>query len=324
MRREDLAPGAQAALAAMEAAGGPPLEELDPPAARIAHAATDAMLQAPPPAGAAHEADPVSFDVPAEPIRATVWRGAGADATGAPAILYLHGGGWVVGSPETHALICARLAAACDAVVVCPDYRLAPEARFPAAVDDTLACLGGLPALAAALGADPVRIVLAARIAIGGDSAGGNLAAVAALAAARDPDLPDPRAQLLFYPNTSARQDLSSFRRFASGFGLTAVTMRWFRDHYVSGSEIDDWRVSPLRADLSLPPAPAFIALAGADILADEGVAYAARLDAAGVPVETRLWPGHLHGFLSMSRHDPAADEAIAAAAAVLRRRLGA
>lgn len=158
----------------------------------------------------------------------------------------------------------------------------------------------------------------ASRIAVAGDSAGGNLAAVLALLA-RD-DKCRPTAQLLFYPNTDAAQTADSYRRFAEGFGLTAATMAWFRDHYVRDAvDINDWRVSPLKANSLAGAAPAFIAIAGHDILADEGEAYARRLEMDGVPIVVKRWPGQIHGFVSMGRHGPASRQAVEAAVAAWR-----
>jgi acetyl esterase len=167
---------------------------------------------------------------------------------------------------------------------------------------------------AADLGIDPSRIGVA------GDSAGGNLAAVLALLA-RDGLAPSLAAQILIYPNTDARQTSDSYRRFGDGFGLTATTMAWFRDHYVrTPDDILDWRVSPLLAPDLAGVAPAFVALAGCDILADEGAAYAARLKAEGVPVILRQWPGQIHGFVSIGRHIPTARQAVAEAVAAWRQ----
>jgi len=249
---------------------------------------------------------------PGGPLPLRIYRGQGAAAAGAPALLYLHGGGWVIGNLDSHDEICRWFANMAACVVVCPDYRLAPEHKFPAAVEDCRAALAFMQSEAEALGID------AKRIAIAGDSAGGNLATVLCLMARGDKD--PPVAQLLFYPNTDAAQAADSYRRFAEGYGLTAATMAWFRDHYVShASDIDDWRVSPLKAASLAGAAPAFVAIAGHDILADEGEAYARRLQDDGVPVVLRRWPGQIHGFVSMGRHGPASREAVSAAVAAWR-----
>ena len=209
-------------------------------------------------------------------MRIKIWRGHGAPATGAPALLYLHGGGWVIGAPETHEDICRHLANAVGAVVISPDYRLAPEHRFPLGLEDCASTLRWLVQQSEALGIDPGRVV------VGGDSAGGNLAAVIALMA-RDGAVPAVIGQLLIYPATDMGQDTDSFRRSAEGFGLTAAASRWFRDQYLAqASDVADWRVSPLRVESVAGTAPAFIVLAGNDVLLDEGLAYARRLEAEG------------------------------------------
>lgn len=246
-------------------------------------------------------------------LRLRLWRGGTAPATGARALLYLHGGGWVIGSPESHEDICRTLAHSAGAVVISPDYRLAPEHPFPAALEDGAAALRWMVDQAGNLGIDHTRL------AVGGDSAGGNLAAVLALMA-RDGVLPPLAAQLLFYPNTDAGQTHDSYRRFASGHGLTARTMRWFRDLYLTHpSQAADWRISPLRAPSLKGVAPAFVALAGHDILHDEGAAYAARLQGES-RAEVQTWPGQLHGFVSQGARIPEAAEACAAAAAAWLR----
>jgi len=195
-------------------------------------------------------------------------------------------------------------------IVFCPDYRLAPEHKFPAGLEDCVSALAYVVGQASALGIDPDRIAVA------GDSAGGNLAAVLSLLA-RDGVAQKISAQLLLYPNTDAGQTTDSFVRFSEGYGLTASTMRWFRDHYVrDAADIGDWRVSPLRVGNVVGLPPAFVAIAGQDILADEGEAYARRLAEAGVPVVLRRWQDQIHGFVSMGRHIPAARRAVEEAVA--------
>ena len=234
---------------------------------------------------------------------------AGGDAL--PALLYLHGGGFVIGSLATHDGLCRQLAALSGGAVVALDYRLAPEHRFPAAVDDAWAGLRWLHAHGAALGIDP------ARLAVGGDSAGGTLAAVAAILA-RDHALP-LALQLLITPGTGAGADTPSHRLFANGFLLDAATIEWFFDHYVDRHERHDWRFAPLLADDLDGVAPACVILAECDPLVDEGLAYADRLRAAGVPVVLELYRGLTHDFIKMGRVLKEAGLAQQAAAAALR-----
>ena len=254
-----------------------------------------------------------TIEGPGGPVRIRIYRGHGASAVRAPALLYLHGGGWVIGNLDSHDEICRWFANTAGCVVVSPDYRLAPEHKFPAAIEDCHATMGFMRTCADDLGIDPRRIAVA------GDSAGGNLATVLCLVAREQDDM--PTAQLLFYPNTDASQTSGGYRRFGEGFGLTASTMAWFRNHYIRDlSDIQDWRVSPLKTVNLAGTAPAFIAIAGHDILADEGEAYARRLQEAKVPVIVRRWPGQIHGFVSMGRHGRAAREAVEAAVAAWRR----
>ncbi|QKC80118.1 alpha/beta hydrolase [Mesorhizobium erdmanii] len=306
-----LDPDALRVLEIGRAAGGEPFENGRVAAARAAYDASFPTQQG--------EHEPVAatsqqaIDGPNGPITIRIHRGTGAPRTGARAVLYLHGGGWVIGSLNSHDEICRWLANLGNAVVVCPDYRLAPEHKFPAGLEDCTAALRFMAENAGELGIDP------ARIAVAGDSAGGNLAAVLALLA-RDGQAPPLAAQILIYPNTDARQTADSYRRFGDGFGLTAATMAWFRNHYVrTPADVTDWRVSPLLASSLAGGAPAFVVITGHDILADEGMAYAERLQADGVPVVLRRWPGQIHGFVSMGRHIPAARQAVSEAAGWLR-----
>ncbi len=235
----------------------------------------------------------------------------------APVVLFFHGGGWVIGSIATHDRVCRRLAAAADAIVVSLDYRLAPEHPFPAAVEDVLAALAWTGEGIRALGGDRDAVFVA------GDSAGGNLAAVAALAARDDSHLPSLAGQLLFYPAVDLAGDHESRRRFAEGYFLESQTMRWFVDKYVPDPAARaDWRASPLRAEDHRGLAPAFVLTAGFDPLWSEGQAYAKTLEAAGVPVTPSDWPGLIHGFLNMGGLVPAAGKALDAAGAWIRRRV--
>lgn len=237
-------------------------------------------------------------------IRIKVWRGLGAAPCDAPALLYLHGGGWVIGAPETHEDICRTLANDAGAVVVAPDYRLAPEHPFPAAIEDCAATLAWMEEQATALGINANRILVA------GDSAGGNLAAVIALLA-RDGQAPAILGQVLIYPVTDQQQTSDSYRRYATDFGLTTQAMHWFRDHYLPDETSRlDWRASPLHASSLKGTAAAVVILAGHDVLFDEGRAYAERLEAEA-DVRCHTWPGQIHGFLSMGRAIPEAREAL-------------
>ncbi|MDX8463193.1 alpha/beta hydrolase [Mesorhizobium humile] len=289
---------------------GPPFETGTPEQARRAYVNGLSDLQGDrEPVGSVTER---TIAGPGDALRLRIYRGQGAPDADAPALLYLHGGGWVIGNLESHDEICRWFANIAACVVVSPDYRLAPEHKFPAAVEDCRAVLSFMQDHAADLG------INAKRVAVAGDSAGGNLATVLSLVAREDKH--PLTAQLLLYPNTDAAQTADSYRRFAVGFGLTATTMAWFRDHYVrDAADVGDWRVSPLKAESLVGVAPAFVAIAGHDILTDEGEAYAKRLLNAGVPVVLERWPGLIHGFVSMGRHGRASRQAVEAAVAAWR-----
>jgi acetyl esterase len=242
------------------------------------------------------------------PLRARLY--ADTDAA-APGLLYLHGGGFVVGSLETHDSLCRQLALRSGGAVLALDYRLAPEHRFPTAVDDAWAALRWLHAQAAAIGID------GARLAVGGDSAGGTLAAVCALLA-RDHGL-RLALQLLITPGTVGRRETGSHRLYANGFLLDAAMIDWFFDHAIDHAHRDDWRFAPLHADDLGDAAPACVVLAECDPVVDEGLAYADRLRAAGVPVALELFRGVTHDFIKMGHSLPEATAALDAAAAALR-----
>jgi acetyl esterase len=228
-----------------------------------------------------------------------------------PALLYLHGGGFVIGSLETHDSLCRQLALRSGIAVVALAYRLAPEHRFPTAVNDAWAALNGLREQGASIGLD------GARLAVGGDSAGGTLAAVCAILA-RDHGLP-LALQLLITPGTTAYADTASHRLFANGFMLDAATIAWFFDHAIDHSHRRDWRFAPLEHDDLHGVAPACVILAECDPLVDEGIAYADRLRLAGVPVVLELYRGLTHDFIKMGRALSEAADAQQAAAAALK-----
>ena len=232
-----------------------------------------------------------------------------------PVLLYFHGGGFTIGGIETHDSLCRQLALRAGCAVISLDYRMAPEHRFPAAVDDSVAALHWLASEAETLGLD------ARRLAVGGDSAGGTLAAVAALSA-RDAGIP-LALQLLITPGTCARADTESHARFAKGYLLDAEAIAWFFAHYIDDAQKDDWRFAPLHADDHSGLAPACLILAEADPLVDEGLAYGDALRAAGTPVELELFRGVTHDFIKMGRVLPEALAAQAAAARALRTAFG-
>jgi acetyl esterase len=223
-----------------------------------------------------------------------------------PAIVYLHGGGWSLGSLATYEPFCRSLANTTGQIVIWVEYRLAPEAPYPAALDDTLAAWRWVQENHGELGADP------ARISVGGDSAGGNLAAVAALVL-REQGGVMPWRQLLLYPCLDMSASLASHRRLADGYLLTASVYTWYRDNYVpAGVRRDDWRLSPLFADDLAHLPPAIILYAGFDPLRDEAAAYVMKLTLAGVAVEPLYFGDMIHGFLTMGGAIPAARAAIA------------
>jgi acetyl esterase len=233
-----------------------------------------------------------------------------------PTIVFFHGGGFVIGDVETHDNQCRTVCRAVGAVVLSVAYRLAPEAPFPAAVEDCLAAVRWAADHVGELGGDPERLVVA------GDSAGGNLSAVVAQVA-RDEGGPRLAAQLLVYPGTDFAGEHPSRAENAEGYFLTASDIEWFGRHYVGAHEdLADPRLSPLRAaDLSGLP-PAVVVTAEFDPLRDEGEAYARALEAAGVPVVLRRYDGMIHGFFDLGALSPAAQAAIEESCGELRRLL--
>ncbi|MDH3714406.1 MAG: alpha/beta hydrolase [Gammaproteobacteria bacterium] len=281
-----------------------PTQELDPEEARAQYLRTIAVRKVvPPPIGATED---IAVPGPGGPIPVRLYRPADVEGP-LPVLVYYHGGGHVIGSIETHEAITRALANGASCLVASVDYRLAPESKFPAAAEDSFVALQWIAANAGKIGAD------ATRIAVGGDSAGGNLAAVATLMA-REAGEPALVLQLLVYPVTDFACNTPSYATYASGFGsLQAPTMHWFRDHYLRGpGDAADWRAAPLQAARLDDLPPACILLAQCDVLRDEGAAYAERLTAAGVPVEEVEYPGMIHGFFALA---PLIDDAVAAQA---------
>jgi len=230
-----------------------------------------------------------------------------------PVLLWFHGGGFVIGNLDTHDCACRMLCTQAECIVVAVDYRLAPEHKFPAAVEDCLAALRWLALHGREIGADP------ARIAVGGDSAGGNLGAVCAILA-RNEGFPKLAFQLLIYPCTAPEPETPSHRKFAEGYLLTRNTITWFYKQYLrSRSDVNDFRFAPLIADdLSNLP-PALVLVAGYDPLRDEGVDYARRLIEAGNRVTLVNYQGMIHGFYLMGAAIDAANRATEQSAQALR-----
>lgn len=280
-----LDPDAQATRDALSATALPPFETLSPGAARAQLAALRAA------AGVAGPEVALVRDVSVGGVPARFY--APVAVPDLPLIVYAHGGGWVLGGLDSHDAFCRALALATGAALLAVDYRLAPEHPFPAALDDLHTALAWVGAgrlrdcLPDEVVPDPMRIVLA------GDSAGGNLAAVVATEA------PALCAQILLCPVLDARLAHPSHGLAGPGLMVTGATMRWFRDHYAGGADPADPRLSPLAArDVAGLP-PTFLVTAGVDPLCDEGLAYAARLAGAGVPLTHLHYPGQMHGFMT-------------------------
>lgn len=310
-----LDPRAKALLDMVNRVGAPRFHELDVGQARRAMLKLQDAFQPDAPAVAsvlevpiarAHARDGVLLARAYRPL------GAGAEAT-LPVLLYCHGGGWCIGSVDTHDVFCRQLANACGAVVLSVDYRLAPEHPFPAAVDDAWAAYDWVLAQAGAIGGDATRLI------VGGDSAGGTLAIASALRA-RAEGLAMPRLQVLIYPCAEAYSDRPSRELYAQGYMLDRETLAWFFERYLTcPGDAMDWRISPLlAADLAGLP-PTSLVTAGFDPLVDDCLALAEALEGAGVAVRVHHHAGMLHGFITLGRQFPQAAQAIAQIAADVR-----
>ena len=294
--------------------GRPAYHTLSPKDARQLFRETrPASTPTPPEIGAVKN---LTADGPGGPIPLRVYRPAGvASGASLPALVYFHGGGWVIGDLDTHDVQCRQVTAEAGITVVAVDYRLAPEHKFPAAVDDAWAATRWVVSHASALGVD------GRRIAVAGDSAGGNLAAVVALLARDAADGPAIALQVLVYPVTDLSSESKSYNDFAEGYMLTRDSMRWFKNHYLkSAGDAEDWRASPIRAKSLAGLPPALVVTAGFDPLRDEGAAYAARLTEGGVRVDYVCYGGMIHGFVPMGRLIDTGNRAISHVAASLRQ----
>jgi acetyl esterase len=281
----------QGLLDLIRARNVPPHYKLPPPEAR-ANMEKSRLLFCPPESVPLGRVEPLSIPGPAGKIPARLYA---PDAQpGRPIIVFYHGGGWVIGSLDTHDDVCRRMAKLVNALVIAVDYRLAPEHRFPAAIDDAFAATQWISANAKQLGGDASRLVVM------GDSAGGNLAAIVALMA-RDQGGPAIQQQVLIYPATHHDFSLPSVKKYGEGFLLTAIGMEWFWNHYLGTGSGKDWRASPIMAKSLKGLPPAYVLIAEYDVLRDEGEMYAARLQKEGVATKMVLAEEMIHGFITMS-----------------------
>lgn len=303
-----LTPAMQDVLSRMARAQRPPFHTLTPGQARADYEAGADVLEIAKPALERVE----NLTIPARDGHALPARLYAPSIESLPVLLYFHGGGFTIGSIATHDVLCRQLSHLAGCAVISLDYRLAPEHKFPTAANDAWDALRWLADHATRLGLD------AARLAVGGDSAGGTLAAMCAVLA-RDADLP-LALQLLFYPGCAAHQDTPSHQKFARGFLLEEADISWFFKHYVrSQADRDNWRFAPLNAPDVAGVAPAWLGLAECDPLVDEGLMYGDKLRAAGVRVELEIYRGVTHEFIKMGRVLPEARQAHADAARALR-----
>ncbi|MGH8859006.1 MAG: alpha/beta hydrolase, partial [Polaromonas sp.] len=294
-----LTPAMRDVLSRMARADRPPFHTLTPDQARAVYEAGAGVLEIPKPLLERVE----DFSIPARDGHALPARLYAPSAENLPVLLYFHGGGFTIGSIQSHDVLCRQLGRLAGCAVVSVDYRLAPEHKFPTAANDAWDALQWLAAHAQSKGLDT------ARLAVGGDSAGGTLAAMCAVLG-RDADLP-LALQLLFYPGCAAHQDTPSHQTFAQGFMLEEAHLSWFFNHYVrSPADRDDWRFAPLNAPDVDGVAPAWLGLAECDPLVDEGVMYADKLRTAGVAVDLEIYRGVTHEFIKMGRIIPEARQA--------------
>ena len=293
---------AAAVIKAFRDAGRPPLDTLSPRDARAASALGRAIVQPDP--REMKRVENLNAPAPDGPIPLRVYTPNSASANAAGLVFY-HGGGWTIGDLNGYDVLCRQIADESGLIVASVDYRLAPEHKFPAAVIDAIAATEWVAANAAKLGLDPAKIF------VGGDSAGGNLAAVVSIHA-RDRDGPKIKGQVLIYPGLDARMMHPSHRDPETSVLLTHSLTKYFYGHYLTGpADADDWRASPGRMqDLARLP-EAFVITARADPLYDEGEEFSQRLRDAGVRVTHTSYPGQFHGFITMGRLIPQANQLV-------------
>jgi acetyl esterase len=291
-----LDPDAAAVFKAFQDAGRPAYESVSPAEAREFYLQARFVSNPEPPE--LQSIEPLAIPSPAGSIPARVYTPVKLRKTNdlAPCLVFFHGGGWVIGNLDSHDVVCRKLADEGQLIVISVDYRLAPEHKFPAAVDDAVAATAWIAGHAKQLGID------ASKLMIGGDSAGGNLAAVVAISA-RDGNGPALAGQVLIYPAVDFAMKHASHREPETSVLLTHSVIKWFTGLYLnSTADSNDWRASPARATTLAGLPPAYVLTAGADPLRDEGDEYAERLRQAGVAVTYRHFPGQFHGFFTMGR----------------------
>ena len=309
-----LDPDNQQILDMMKAAGRPPVSALQPDEARKMYRASRGALQPELPDMA--EVRDLSAPGPAGDIPLRLYRGMGTQPGPLPVMAFYHGGGYVIGDLDTHDYVCRKLANVAQCCVIAVDYRLAPEHKFPAAIEDSAAALRWIVKEAQSLAIDP------ARVAVGGDSAGGNLSANMAHLA-RDGEVPPLCFQMLLYPGTDMSMSQPSYNRDFTQFPLSIEAIKYFIGHYLrDGKDYTDPRAAPLLAVNFKGLAPAFVLTAGYDPLADEGIAYARKLEDNDVRVTLVHMSDQMHGFLTMGRVIRASDLALEMAGAALARAL--
>lgn len=307
-----LDPGLKMLLDTFNAMPKPPPEEDTPAAGRMMYVAMRDQVSGPQPElGVVRD---TTVEGASGPLKARIYDT--VDKPNRPLMVFFHGGGFVIGDLESHDTLCRMLALDGGFRVIAVDYRLAPEAPFPAAPMDCIAATASIVKNAAAFGVDASRVVVC------GDSAGGNLAAVVARQAARD-GKPNVVLQVLIYPVTEMTRSGGSREEFAEGYFLTKERMDWFDMHYTGAKGVQDERLSPLRFDVPKGLAPAYIITAGFDPLRDEGREYAEKLQAAGVKTTYIDYADQIHGFFNMPAVSGVSRKAIAEAAQAAAKALG-
>lgn len=312
-----LDPQAQALMQLMIDKGVPPVNTLTPVQARESYRSRRTFTQPEAPEVYRVEDKLVTYNGVKVPVRVYHPHTAQTQKS-LPALVYIHGGGWTIGDLDTHDVLCRSLCIQADVVVVSVDYRMGPEHKFPAAYDDTVAAFNWTVANASAMGVD------AKRIAIGGDSAGGNLSAAACIGLRDQKGLSvQPAFQLLIYPATIMWQDTPSYHANGQGYMLTKDSIAYYTDNYLrSRDDAKDWRASPQWANSHAGLPPAFVMTAGFDPLRDEGLMYADALSKAGVPCQYICFERQIHGFITMGRVMQEANTAVTLCAQVLKAQL--